>query len=116
MIDSKESLAKNVTLIENSMDKMWDMWLVALGSFSRTQDQMENMVRKQLDQNRAAREEIIKVVGNLSKQVRGNQAQLQKVVEESLSKTFTQMKSSNQTIMGDYADKVADLTSKAANI
>ncbi|NMC26786.1 MAG: hypothetical protein GYA42_01435 [Syntrophomonadaceae bacterium] len=116
MIDSKENLAKNATLIENSMDKMWDMWLVTLGSFSRTQDQMENMARKQLDQNKAAREEIIKVVENLSKQVRGNQTQLQKVIEESLSKTFTQMKSSNQNIMGDYASKVVDLTSKAANI
>jgi hypothetical protein len=77
---------------------------------------MENMARKQLDQNKTAREEMVKLVEDLSKQTRRNQAQLQKVAEEAVMNTYTQMNYSNEKMMGDFSNKVVGLTQKAANL
>ena len=112
MTDNKESLAKSFNMIENSMEKMWDMWLVSLGSLSWTQEQMENMTRKQLDQNKAAREEMIKLVEDLSKQTRRNQEQFQKVVEEAVMNTYEHINYTNQNLIGDLQKKVDDLGKK----
>lgn len=110
MMNSKESFTKNFNMIENSMEKMWDMWLVNLGSLSWIQEQMENMARKILDQNKAAREEMLKMVENVSKQTRRNQEQLQKVVEEAFTNTYEQMNYTNQEMMGEFSNKVVDMT------
>jgi hypothetical protein len=112
MADNKEGLAKSFNMIENSMDKMWDMWLVSLGSLSWTQDQIENMTRKQLDQNKSAREEMIKLVEDLSKQMRRNQEQFQKIVEESVMSTYEHINDTNQNLMGELSKKVDDLAKK----
>ena len=69
MVENKQKLAKSFGMIDNSMEKMWDMWLVSLGSLASTQEQIENMTRKQLDQNKAAREELAANVRKLEKRV-----------------------------------------------
>jgi len=112
MSDNKESLAKSFNMIENSMEKMWDMWLVSLGSLSWTQEQIENMTRKQLDQNKAAREELIKLVEDLSKQMRRNQEQFQKMVEEAVMNTYEHINYANQNLISDLSKKVDDLSKK----
>jgi len=109
MTDNKENLAKSFNMIENSMEKMWDMWLVSLGSLSWTQEQMENMTRKQLDQNKSAREELIKLVEDLNKQTRRNQEQFQKVVQEAVMNTYEHINYTNQNLIGDLQKKVDDL-------
>ena len=112
MSDNKESLAKSFNMIENSMEKMWDMWLVSLGSLSWTQEQIENMTRKQLDQNKAARDELIKLVEDLSKQMRRNQEQFQKMVEEAVMNTYEHINYANQSLISDLTKKVDDLSKK----
>lgn len=112
MSDNKESLAKSFNMIENSMEKMWDMWLVSLGSLSWTQEQIENMTRKQLDQNKSAREELIKLVEDLSKQMRRNQEHFQKMVEEAVMNTYEHINYANQNLISDLAKKVDDLSKK----
>lgn len=112
MTDNKKGLAKSFNLIENSMEKMWDMWLVSLGSLTWTQEQMENMTRKQLDQNKAAREEMIILVEDLNKQAHINQEQFQKVVEEAVMNTYEHINYTNQELIGDLQKKVDDLTKK----
>lgn len=112
MSDNKENLAKSFNMIENSMEKMWDMWLVSLGSLSWTQDQIENMTRKQLDQNKAAREELIRLVEDLSKQMRRNQEQFQKLVEEAVMSTYEQVDYANKNLIEDLSKKVEDLSKK----
>src|SRR5665647_3914269 len=84
MTDNKESLVKSFSMIEDSMEKMWDMWLVDLHSFSSTQEQIENMGRNQLDQNKAIREGLIKMAEDSGKQMHENQAQFRKMVEEAI--------------------------------
>ncbi len=112
MADNKENMAKSFNMMENSMDKMWDMWMVGLGSISWAQEQMEHMTRKQLDQNKAAREEMIKLVEDLAKQTRRNQEQFQKMVEEAVISTYDQINVANHQIMQDLTKKVDDLAKK----
>ncbi|MEQ8235912.1 MAG: hypothetical protein ABRQ23_03955 [Syntrophomonadaceae bacterium] len=113
MAENKDSLMKSFSMIENSLEKMWDMWLVSLGSLSWTQDQIENMTRKQLDQNKAAREEMIKLVEDLSKQMRRNQEQFQTIVEEAVMNTYEQINVTNKDMFSDLTKKVEDLSKKA---
>jgi F0F1-type ATP synthase membrane subunit b/b' len=112
MAATKESLAKSFDMIDDSMEKMWDMWLVSLGSLSGTQEQLENMTRKQLDQNKAARQELIKLVEDLSKEMRGSQEQFQKMVEETVKSTYEQISSSSQAHIAELAKKVEELAKK----
>ncbi len=112
MANSKENLAKSFNMMENSMEKMWDLWLVGLGSLSWVQEQMENMTRKQLDQNKTAREEVIKLVDDLSRQTRKNQEQFQKMVEEAFINTYDQINVANHQIMQDLTKKVDELAKK----
>lgn len=112
MNDTKEGLEKSFTMIENSMEKMWDMWIQSLGRFSGNQEQMETMTKKLRDQNKAAREELIKLVEDLSAQTRRNQEQFQKVVEESVTRTYQQINTNTQELMGDLSKRVEDLAKK----
>jgi len=113
MAENKDSLMTSFSMIENSLEKMWDMWLVSLGSLSWTQDQIENMTRKQLDQNKAAREEMMKLVEDLSKQMRRNQEQFQTIVEEAVMNTYEQINVTNKGMFSDLTKKVEDLSKKA---
>jgi len=112
MTDNKESLAKSFAMMDNSTEKMWDMWLVSLGNLSWTQEQIENMNRKQLDQNKAAREDMIKLVEELSKQMRRNQEQFRKIVEETVLNTYEHINYTNQNIIGDLSKKVDEMAKK----
>ena len=109
---NKESLSKSFNMIENSLEKMWDIWLIGLGSLSWTQEQIENMTRQQLDRNKAAREEFIKMVEDLGRQIHRNQEQFQKMVEEAVMNTYENIDYTNKNLMSDLSKKVNDLSSK----
>ena len=112
MTDNKDCLTESFGLMDNSMGKMWDMWLVSMGSLSGTQEQLEDMTRKQLDQNKEARVELIKRAEDLSKEMRGNQEQFQKMVEETVKSTYEQISSASQAHIAELAKKVEELAKK----
>jgi len=105
MANNKVNMTKSLNMMENSMEKMWDMWLVGLGSISWAQEQIENMTRKQLDQNKAAREEMMKFVEELARQTRRNQEQFQQMVEEAVVSAYDQVNGANQQIIKDMTKK-----------
>jgi len=105
MANNKVNMTKSLNMMENSMEKMWDMWLVGLGSISWAQEQIENMTRKQLDQNKAAREEMMKLVEELARQTRRNQEQFQQMVEEAVVSAYDQVNGANQQIIKDMTKK-----------
>lgn len=88
MADNKENLTQNFDIIENSIERMWLMWQANLGNFNRMQEQFENMGRLQLDQNKSAREEWIKMVEELGQQTRRNQQQFQQMVQEAIRNSY----------------------------
>lgn len=114
MTENQEGLVKSFTMIDDSMQKMWDMWLVSLGSVTSTQDKIENMTRKQMDQHKAAREEMIKMVEDLSKQMRRNQGQIQMLVEDVVTNTYEQINYKNQNLIDGLSKKVEELSQKLA--
>lgn len=100
MVDYKESVITSFEMMEKAMEKAWDMWKMGFASLTSAQEQIENITRKQLDQNKAARDEFIKMEDNVQKQIYQNQEQLQKMVQEAINKAYTQAEKTNQ----DMAD------------
>lgn len=85
MLNAKESMEKSFVMLESALEKYWDMWLVALGSMSWSQEQAENMIRKYLDQRKTAREESTKIIEEMLQQVKKNQMDLQNMVKEAVA-------------------------------
>lgn len=112
MFDAKENLEKSFKLMETSVQKMWDMWLASMGNLTTTQEKIENMTRKQLDQSKAARDELIKLEEDLSQRMRQNQEQFQKMVENAVVSTYDQVNKANQQMISDLSKQVDDLNKK----
>ena len=60
----------------------WDSWLATLGMVSWTQDQAEKVTRQVLEQGRVSREEGLRLTRDLFEQVKRNQAELQRMIQE----------------------------------
>jgi polyhydroxyalkanoate synthesis regulator phasin len=65
---NQENWEKAFSALENASEKFWEMWLVGLGSMSWTQEQVENMVKKYLEQRKLTREESVKLMEELMSQ------------------------------------------------
>lgn len=88
MADYQDNLTRSFDIIGESIDRMWLTWQSSLGSFSGMQEQLENMTRNQLNQNKSAREEWIKMVEELGKQTRRNQEQFQQMVQDAIRNSY----------------------------
>jgi polyhydroxyalkanoate synthesis regulator phasin len=112
---SNEKLNQSFAMGDNMMEKFWDMWLVSLGSMSWSQEQLENMVQKYLEQRKIAREESTKIVEELMGQVKKNQSQMQTMMQEAVKAAFENMDFANFDFMG-VSKKVDELSKKVDNL
>lgn len=113
---SNENINKTFTMLENSTEKIWDMWLVTLGSMSWTQEQIENMGRKYLEQRKVAREEANKVIEELTNQAKKNQQQMQKMIQEAVANAFDNLEIPTFTYIDELSKKVDELSKKVDNL
>jgi len=113
---SKENWERACTMVENSTEKLWDMWLVGLGSMSWTQEQVENMVKKYLEQRKITREESVKLIEELMTQAKKNQLQLQKMIGEALNSSLQNVDSPGFKYFEDLNKKVEDLSKKVNDL
>ena len=113
---SNENIDKTFAMLENSTEKIWDMWLVTLGSMSWTQEQIENMGRKYLEQRKVAREEANKVIEELTNQAKKNQQQMQKMIQEAVANAFDNLEIPTFTYIDDLSKKVDELSKKVDNL
>jgi len=113
---SNENINKTFTMLENSTEKLWDMWLVTLGSMSWTQEQIENMGRKYLEQRKVAREEANKVIEELTNQAKKNQQQMQKMIQEAVANAFDNLEIPTFAYIDDLSKKVDELSKKVDNL
>jgi len=113
---SNENINKTFTMLENSTEKLWDMWLVTLGSMSWTQEQIENMGRKYLEQRKVAREEANKVIEELTNQAKKNQQQMQKMIQEAVANAFDNLEIPTFTYIDELSKKVDELSKKVDNL
>lgn len=106
MTDYKDNLKTSYEMMEKAMEKAWDMWKKGISSVTAAQEQIESITRKQLDQNKAARDEFIKMEENMQKQTHHNQEQIQKMVQEAVSKAYAQAEKSNQDMAAILNEQV----------
>ena len=88
MVDSKQSLAKSMNMASSAADKVWDLWLAGLNTCDWNQEKLDNMVRVQLDLNKAARQDTIRMLQETATQMRSNQGQFQKMFEEAMLNAY----------------------------
>lgn len=115
-VKAQENLVKSFTMTDNMIEKFWDMWQLSLGSLSWTQDQLETMAKKYLDQRKVAREEASKVMEELLKQVRNNQMQMQKMVQQAVNTTFENVDIPVYNYFEDLNKKVEALSKKVNSL
>lgn len=113
---SNENIDKTFAMLENSTEKLWDMWLVTLGSMSWTQEQIEGMGRKYLEQRKVAREEGNKVIEELTNQAKKNQQQMQKMIQEAVINAFDNLEIPTFNYIDQLSKKVDELSKKVDNL
>ena len=106
---TQEQLTKSFAAADDMVKKFWDMWMVGLGSVTWTQEQMEIMGKKYLEQRQAARDESKRVIEELLKQVQNNQAQSQKMVQEAVGTLFNTVDTPFSSFYEDFVKKMQEL-------
>lgn len=111
-MNTKETLNKSFLVADNMTEKIWDMWMVSLGSITWTQEQAENAMRKYLDQRKLTREESTKFLEEMMNQVKKNQIQMQSMIEEAVKTAFENVKVPSLNCIDELSKKVDDLAKK----
>jgi polyhydroxyalkanoate synthesis regulator phasin len=114
-LNTKENLVNLFSAAENSSEKLWDIYLSALGSMAWNQEQAENLFRKYLEQNKVDLDEGAKLMEEFINQARKNQEQRQKMIQESVIKAFSNVDIPTFSYIDDLAKKVDDLNKKINN-
>lgn len=112
---TQETVTKTFATMETLMEKFWDMWLVSMGSISWTQEQFDNMLKKYLEQSQVTREESSKIIDELMKQVKNNQAQMQKMIQEAVN-TALENAEPAYNYFEEINKKVEELSKKVSSL
>lgn len=109
---TQENITKGFLVAEKSLEKYWDMWLLALGSFSWTQEQMENAIQTYLSQRKVEREEALKVTEELMQQAKKNQQHFQNLIKEAVVSAVENANIPNFNYITELNKKVDELSKK----
>jgi len=115
-MNNNENMTKMFAFAEEMMKKYWDMLLVSMGSISWTQEQAENMVKKYMEQNKLAREENMKLMEQVLEQVKKNQMEIQKMVQEAVKISFENANWENINVFSEMNKKINELAKKVENL
>jgi len=115
-LNVKENLENVFSFTESSTEKMWEVFFVSLGSMSWTQDQIQNLASKYLDQSKVNREEGIKLVEELAGQAKKNQQQMQEMIQEAVIGAFGNLDIPTFSYIDDLSKKVDELSKKVNNL
>jgi polyhydroxyalkanoate synthesis regulator phasin len=115
-MNNSETLARSFSILEGSVEKMWDMWLMSLGSFSWSQEQMENAIRKYLDEQKIAREDATKLIEELTTQTKNNQKQFQNMVQDAVINAFENINIPTFNYIDELSKKVDQLSKRVQQL
>jgi len=90
MADKNVIMEDTFSFMERSMNDTWDLWLKGLKNCCLAQDQMEDMLRKQLGHNKAMRDEWSNMVQDMNKQLNGNHQQYWNMVKKAMQGDLNQ--------------------------
>lgn len=112
MTDYKENFDKNLVMFNNATEKMWDMWMAGINSLKWNAEQVENLTRSQLDMSKNARQEFLKQMEEMAKQMRVNQTQMMQMMEGIMTSGYQQLEQAAGTINKEITKKVEEVTKK----
>lgn len=93
-------------------EKTWDFWLTSVGMLTWGQEQTEKMVKTFIEQGKVNREEGKQILEELGAQVRKNQAELQKIVEEGVKSALANMQLPDMSNFFDLTKRMEELTKR----
>ena len=112
MVAYKENMQNSFNLIDNSVQRMWDTWSINLENLSKIRSQFENMTKQQIEQNAAVHEEITRILSDIGTQMRRNQEEFQKMIQDFVMETFETVSTSGQSLTYKMPEKVEVPTKK----
>ncbi len=115
-MNTKENFENAFSIAENSTERLWEAFLVTMGSMSWTQEQSENLFKKYLDQNKTARKEGSLLMEEVVNQARKNQQQIQKMIEEAVVGAFGNLDIPTFSYIEELSKKVDELSKKVDNL
>ncbi len=115
-MNTKENFENAFSIAENSTERLWEAFLVTMGSMSWTQEQTDNLFRKYLDGNKTAREEGSRLMEEVVSQAKKNQQQIQKMIEEAVVGAFGNLDIPTFSYIEELSKKVDELSKKVDNL
>lgn len=112
MMDAREILANSINAAENAAQNAWEIWSKSLDSLSRTQDQIDDAIKSQVDRNRASRQELTKLLLELTRQQRDTQSEVQKMYADAYLSNYDVVAEANQNLAANIPSNIADMTKK----
>ena len=106
------NMDKAFTLADNFVDRFWKMWQLSLGSLSWTQDQLDTMTKKYLEQSKVSREESNEVMGKLMQEIKNNQMQMQQMVQQAVKTSLENVDIPVYNYFNDLNKKAEELSKK----
>jgi polyhydroxyalkanoate synthesis regulator phasin len=115
-LNTKEHLETLFSNADNTAERFWEISLVTLGSLAWNQEQIDNFVRKYLDQKKLARDEGTRLMEEMYSQARQNQQQIQHMIQDSVVGTFGKLDIPAVSYYDEIAQKIDELSKKIANL
>lgn len=111
-----EVVARNFQLMSSFHEKLWDMWMVNMGSMSWLNDQWEEMFKAYLTQRKQMRDEMVKVTEHMASQLEKNLQQVEEMVEQVWKATAESVPIPEIPNMMSYAELVKQVNELSKKI
>jgi len=115
-LNTKENLENVFSNVESATEKLWEISLVTLGSIAWNQEQIENFLRKYLDQKKLARDEGTKIFEEMFNQAKRNQQQIQSMIQDSVIGAFGKLDMPTLSYYDELSKKIDELSKKVTNL
>lgn len=115
MASSFDSISRYMEMSTNIYEKVWDMWMIGMGSFTWGQDQMSDYYKTYLDRIQLANSENAKASEDILKQVKDSQNQMRTIVEESVNAAFSNIQIPGIEYFSELNKRISDLSTKVDN-
>lgn len=116
MMNSEEMLNRGFEMTEKTMASFYDTWSLILGSITWSQEQMDKLVQKHMEQKKVAREDAVKFVEELAEQARKYQQQFNETVKETVVSTTQNTTIPNMYCTSDLSQRIDELSKKVDNL
>lgn len=107
---------KTFSMADCFVERFWDMLNLSMGSLAWSNEQMEQITKKYMDQRRTAIEEGTKVFEQMVKQVQNDQNSMRKMFRETIKCSVENTDNPVLNYLTDINKKVSELCQNKENV